>query len=317
VLAGPFTGEVGFELLYWIPMLRWAVREFPELRGRLIAVSRGGVQDWLKGLDAQYFDVLDLFSPEDFAAHRAIADKQRRVQEFESRAVAAVEERLALPEISVLHPQVLYYAYFRFLKVNELAYSKALVQGADHAEGLASIYQPIQAPDLGRMLDFLPDDYVAVRFYSSASFPITDESRRFASAVIEALSRTTNVVVLGHPFQLDDHGDVSEPPAGVFTIDHLTTPANNLAIQTAAVGRSKAFVGTYGGFAYLAPFLGVPSLGFSFDRSRTLDRHNVLAQRLFEGPAWGRFVALRGDDLPLIEMVTREIQFDGVASTRE
>ena len=32
VVVGPFTGEVGFELLYWIPMLRWVVREFPELR---------------------------------------------------------------------------------------------------------------------------------------------------------------------------------------------------------------------------------------------------------------------------------------------
>src|SRR4051812_27014447 len=46
VLVGPFTGEVGFELLYWLPLVRWAVREFPALEGRLVVISRGGVSHW-------------------------------------------------------------------------------------------------------------------------------------------------------------------------------------------------------------------------------------------------------------------------------
>src|SRR4051794_168850 len=73
VLAGPFTGEIGFELLYWIPLLRWAVREVPELRGRLVVMSRGGVQSWLEGLDARYVELLSLFPTEDFARHRALS----------------------------------------------------------------------------------------------------------------------------------------------------------------------------------------------------------------------------------------------------
>ena len=42
VIVGPFTGEVGFELLYWIPMIRWMQHEFPALRGRLSSCRGAG-----------------------------------------------------------------------------------------------------------------------------------------------------------------------------------------------------------------------------------------------------------------------------------
>jgi hypothetical protein len=306
VLAGPFTGEIGFELLYWIPMLRWAVAEFPELRGRLVYISRGGVRDWIRGLDAQYIDLLSLFPPADFARHRALSDKQRQVQEFESRAVDAVKQKLAAPDATVLHPSVLYNAYFRFLKTNELIYAKSVAHRDDGmATGLTSIYQPIEVPPLPDELAFLPDDYVAVHFYSSASFPDSDESRRFAARMIDALAARTSVVVLGHRFEIDDHRKLeSSLPDNVFTIDHLMKPENNLTLQTPVVGHAHAFVGTYGGFSYLSPFLGVPSLSFSMDRSKTHSWHQVLAHRLFEDPHWGDFVSLRHGDVSLIELVT-------------
>src|SRR4051812_7360409 len=58
IVVGPFTGEVGFELLYWIPLVRWAVREFPGLDGRLAVVSRGGVAHWWQSfLPVDYVDI--------------------------------------------------------------------------------------------------------------------------------------------------------------------------------------------------------------------------------------------------------------------
>jgi hypothetical protein len=313
VLAGPFTGEVGFELLYWVPFLRWAVREFPDLRGRLVVISRGGVQDWLKGLDAQYIDILTLFPPEDFARHRAIADKQRRgMAEFEERVCEAVKRERGYEKAMVLHPSVLYQAYFRFLKINQLAYPMSVERGDEGVEGLTSVYRPIDVPDPGPLSDLLPDDYVAVRFYSSVPFPDSPEGRRFASAVIEGLSQKTNVVLLGHRFDLDEHRDVKgELPPGVISVDHVMRPENNLALQTVVVGRAKAFVGTYGGFAYLAPFLGVPSMSFSLDRGKTHSWHYELAQQVFDGPEWGSFVAMRHTDLPLAQLVARDFASDG------
>lgn len=313
VFAGPFTGEVGFELLYWIPMLRWAVREFPELRDRLVVISRGGTQDWLNGLDVQYVDILTLFPPEDFARHRALSDKQRQMAEFESRVIEAVQREFGFAKPAVLHPSVLYDSYFRFLKVNRLAYPVSVKRTENGVEGLTSIYTPIDLPDSEGLSDLLSDDYVAVRFYSSEAFPNEPETRRFASAVIESLSRRTNVVLLGNPHELDEHRDVQGELVGDVTrIDHLLAPENNLTIQTAVVGRAKAFVGTYGGFSYLAPFLGVPSLSFSVDWERSHSWHYELAQKVFNGPEWGAFVRLRHTELPLVDLVTREFAFDEV-----
>jgi hypothetical protein len=314
VLAGPFTGEVGFELLYWIPLLRWAVREVPDLRGRLVVVSRGGVHGWVEGLDARYVDILSLFSPEEFARHRAIADKQREVRPFDDRVVQAVRERLGALDAPVLHPSLMYEAYFRFLKIHQLAYPRHLVPRPDGVvDGLTAVYAPIARPDRAALPAELPRDYVAVRFYSRDSFPDSPQSAGFASAVIEALCRHTAVVVIGTRVALDEHRDVQgRLPDGVFTIDHAMRPEDNLAVQTAVVAHAKAFVGTYGGFSYLAPFLGVPSISFSIDREKTQSWHYELAQGIFAGPAWGDFVALRHSDLALVDLVTRGFQPAGV-----
>jgi hypothetical protein len=311
ILAGPFTGEVGFELLYWVPLIRWVMREFPELAGRLTVISRGGTQDWLNGLDVGYVDILSLFSTEDFLRHRENSEKQRQLAGFESEVVEAVRRLLGFDEVAVLHPSLLYESYFRFLKINQLAYPRAVTQVDGRADGLAAVYQPMDAPDLGILSRVLPDDYVAVRFYSSESFPDTPECRRFASAVIEALSSRTNVVMMRHRFTLDEHRDVqAELPPGVMSCDNLMRPDNNLALQTAIVGRATAFIGTYGGFAYLAPLLGVRSLSFSMDRGKTHSWHLDLAQKIFDGPSWGPLVSLRPSDLSIVNFVARDFDFD-------
>ena len=312
LLAGPFTGEVGFELLYWVPFLRWAVREFPDLRGRLVVISRGGTEPWIRGLDAQYVDILSLFPAEAFRRHRALGDKQRHgMAEFEHEVCEAVKRKLGIGDAGVLHPSLLYQSYFAFLKVNQLAYPMAVTRNEGGVvAGITAVYERIDVPDLGPLAGSLPDEYVAVRLYSSTSFPDDPEGRSFASAVIEALSRRTNVILLGHPFDLDEHRDVQgDVMSNVISIDHLLRPENNLALQTAVVGRAKAFVGTYGGFSYLAPFLGVPSLSFSIDRGHTHAWHYELAQRIFAGPEFGDFVALRHTDLPLVELVARDFSF--------
>jgi hypothetical protein len=46
ILVGPWTGEVGFELLYWIPFVRWVCQEYAVDPSRLLVLSRGGVSSW-------------------------------------------------------------------------------------------------------------------------------------------------------------------------------------------------------------------------------------------------------------------------------
>ncbi len=64
VLVGPWTGEVGFELLYWAPFVRWAVREANIAPERITILSRGGTQSWYGLEGASYRDVFDFTTPE-------------------------------------------------------------------------------------------------------------------------------------------------------------------------------------------------------------------------------------------------------------
>src|SRR5258705_3053991 len=50
VIVGPWTGEIGFELLYWVPFVRWAAEKFGIPPERVTVVSRGGTQSWYAGL---------------------------------------------------------------------------------------------------------------------------------------------------------------------------------------------------------------------------------------------------------------------------
>ena len=87
VIAGPWTGEVGFELMYWIPFLAWLVEQ--GLGGqRLVVVSRGGAGLWYRHLTSRYVDILDLLTPDEFRERTAGKKKQydsRREIDKESR----------------------------------------------------------------------------------------------------------------------------------------------------------------------------------------------------------------------------------------
>ena len=49
IIVGPWLSEVGFEILYWIPLLRWIKERFGLDPERVVVVSRGGTQRWYEG----------------------------------------------------------------------------------------------------------------------------------------------------------------------------------------------------------------------------------------------------------------------------
>ena len=63
-------------------------------------------------------------------------------------------------------------------------------------------------------------------------------------------------------------------------MDEHLTPERNLAVQTAVIARARAFVGTYGGYSYLAPYLGVPSVAL-FSQRTFKAQHLHLADSVF------------------------------------
>lgn len=303
VIAGPFVGEVGFELLYWLPFLRWAVAEEPSLRGRLVVVSRGGTASWAADLDARYVDVFSLLSSEEVVRQRP-GLKQREVTAFDREVLSGVSARLRLGgKPSLLHPSLLFNLYYRALKTDRRAFAAAVSPADGGASGLAASYRPIVPPVGPPPEAGLPDDYVAVRFYGRPSLPASAENRGLVRRLVANLADKVPVVLLGHDLELDDHSDIGAGRGErIHSVAHLMRPADNLEVQTRVLAGARGFVGTYGGLSYLAPSLGLPSLALSSSLDGLQPWHLDLAQQVFAMPGFGSLACVSTADSELLDL---------------
>jgi hypothetical protein len=306
VLVGPFTGEVGFELLYWRPLIRWAVREYPRLADRLVIVSRGGSWHWWQSmLECSYVDILTLYEPGDYVARKG-ADKQRHEKDYDFEILERVKRKLGIEQARVLHPSLLFEFYYQARKGSRFAFAEAVTQTDEAVEGLSAIYEPIPPPELlPELATVLPERYVAMRFYFRDSFPDTDENRRFAARTIENVASRVPVVLLNNGIELDEHRDLELTGGGenVVSVHHLMRPENNLHIQTVVLSRAQGYIGTYGGLSYLAPFLGHPSIGFRSLLAENHGWHTTLAERVFETAGWASLLTLDSADTKLLDLL--------------
>lgn len=271
VVVGPWTGEVGFELLYWIPFVEWIRAHWKLSPERELVISRGGVASWYGRDQSQYADIFSLFEPDDFRV--AVADekrKHRRPGAFDERVTEAVSTQRGLTDVHVLHPGLMYRAFAPYWS-DDAGY--ALVSQFTRPRLLE--------PPTVTLPSGLPSSYVAVRFYFSECFPATEENRRFTRDVVTSLAERSPVVVLNPGFQPDEHTDwMPDGHNRVVSIAGAMSPAQNLAVQSAVIAGARAFVGTYGGYSYLAPLYKVPAVAFYSKPSFKL-QHLHAAQRSF------------------------------------
>ena len=90
IVVGPWLAEVGYEVLYWVPFLRWFQDAYGVPRERLIVVSRGGLDQLYRPLAAGYVDLFDLTTPEELASRNA----ERRASARRRRAEAVRGQRV-------------------------------------------------------------------------------------------------------------------------------------------------------------------------------------------------------------------------------
>jgi hypothetical protein len=178
-----------------------------------------------------------------------------------------------------------------------------------------AVYRKMPAIDVASIRTTLPKDYVAVRFYFRPSFPDTPENRALVGRFIRTLARRTPVVLLNPGLSLDDHEDFDPGTGmGVHKIDHLMTPTQNLEVQSAVIANARAFVGTYGGLAYLGPFYGVPSIGLFSNEEELVATHLDVSRRLsrrLDTP----LVTLDVREVAMVEMLFDTLDPDGQEST--
>jgi hypothetical protein len=291
IIVGPWTGEVGFELLYWVPFVRWVVTTYGLPPERLFVVSRGGVSSWYGKLAARYAEVFSYFSPDEFRVATEEAKKQRRVGKFDAVVLKRVLAAQDLGRVDLLHPGMMYRLFMPFWR--EIASMSRVEQYAAYAR--------IDAAD-DPVLRALPDTYVAARFYFSRCFPDTAANRALVDSIVGTISRQMPVVLLNTPFAVDDHRDAQTAGGRVLSIDPAQMPPErNLAVQTAVIARARAFVGTYGGYSYLAPFCGIPAIAF-YSVPTFKAHHLHAAQRVFERMGGASVVPLDAATYPLVRL---------------
>jgi hypothetical protein len=272
IVAGPWLGEVGFEILYWAPFLRWFASEFGVAPDRITAVSRGGTAGWYAPAAGRYADVFDHVSPGEFRQWREEhvgeigEQKQRRVT---ARERALLDRLLAAadPGAEVLHPSLMYELlnpyWWRHL-------DEAWV--ARH-----TVYRRLEPPARVAGLQ-LPERYVAAKFYFNDCFPPTDENRTFVRTLLDGLRQRGPVVVLSAGISVDDHSAYAPADQPAIDVAAIASPAQNLHVQSAIVANAERVVGTYGGFAYVAPFYGVPCTAYYADAAAFSRAHLTMAQ---------------------------------------
>src|SRR3954471_23868256 len=65
IVVGPWVSEIGFEVLYGVPMLHWVMQKFDIDRDRVVVVTRGGAHCWYEDIAGRGIEIFDHFSPEE------------------------------------------------------------------------------------------------------------------------------------------------------------------------------------------------------------------------------------------------------------
>jgi hypothetical protein len=272
IVAGPWLGEVGFELLYWVPFLAWCAHRFDVAPERWLIISRGGTASWYRSFASRYADVFAQVSPEIFRDRhderiRQLGEqKQTRPTAFDDQLIAGAVASYQISSWSVLHPSRMYEL------LNPFWWGHLDTRWVRRHTRYTRLPSPGQAG-----VAAMPAPYVATKFYFNECFPPTDANRAFASEVLRALAKEGPVIALSTGLAIDDHHSHAAADAGVRHLPEGIDPASNLHVQDALVAGARAFVGTYGGFSYLAPFHHVPSYAFYSAAGGFSPKHLALA----------------------------------------
>ena len=303
IIAGPWLSEVGFEVLYWIPFLRWFEDRYRVDPERVIAISRGGVSGWYGDLAGRYVEIFDQVTPAEFgrrnrerhAREEAGGQKQTTIGAFDNELIAAARSVTGAPAATVCHPSLMYRLFSRFWYGN-----RALDLVTSHTRFLpvndradAPAHHSTPAPPPSTHLDLgLPERYLAAKFYTGAALPGTPEARGALRELVRTAATRMPVVMLDTGMATDEHEDyLFRDIPNVTSLRDQLSPKTNLAVQTAAIAGAQGFIGTCGSLAWLAPLLGVDTLAV-YSEERFLVSHVFFAGQAYRQAGAARFDTL-------------------------
>ena len=205
VVVGPWLGEVGFEVLYWIPFLHWLFEQHGSRPPHVTVVSRGGAAPWYEGLGGRYVESSTThpggFPPADA---RALGADGRPPEAGRGAPVGRAGARRD-PRRDLARP----------VHSSTRSSCTACSATSGRPRSDARLPRPRRPPAVGRARperDRLPDEFTAVRFYFRDSFPDTPDEPRARHTRVEQLAERRPVVLLNTGVVVDEHLD-AEPPS--------------------------------------------------------------------------------------------------------
>jgi hypothetical protein len=312
IVAGPWLAEVGYEVLYWIPFLRWFQDAFGITRDRLVVVSRGGMEAAYREIAGSYVDIFDLMTPAQLAARNAErrssreggGQKQSAASALDDELLAAARSRLGLSSSAVCHPSLMF-RLFRNVWHGNLPYDLLWRRTRYVAGGRASMSTAMPAG--------LPPEFITAKVYAGPALSTSDATRAAVRALVTQAASTIPVILLDADIGIDEHRDFDlRGIPGVMSASHLMTARTNLDVQLALISRSRFLLSACGGLAWLAPFLDVPTVAL-YDSDHLLAPHLFVARQagVRAGAAEFSVLDLRGlsrlnvTGTPLIELPGR------------
>ncbi len=304
IIAGPWLSEVGFEVLYWVPFLRWFEDRYRIDPERVIAVSRGGVACWYGDLAARYVEIFDHLTPEEFARRNrerhqreeSGGQKQTTIGSLDEELISAARTVTGVAHASTFHPSLMYRLFSRFWYGNRAldlvtSHTRFLPAAPDRSPAPSHPAPPHPRTAAPSALG-LPERYIAAKFYTGAALPGTPDARGALRELVRTAATRMPVVMLDTGMATDEHEDyLFRDIPNVTSLRDRLSPATNLGVQTATIAGAQGFIGTCGSLAWLAPLLGVDTLAV-YSEERFLVSHIFFAVQAYRQAGTARFDTL-------------------------
>ncbi|MEJ7891567.1 MAG: hypothetical protein WKF94_02870 [Solirubrobacteraceae bacterium] len=242
IVFAPCLADLGFELLWWAPMVRWTLQRMPELADRAVAVTRSVDGDWLPDtLERVELRALGFELPP------ASGRERRGPDTFDGMLLQAIRSRLDVQLVDLVHPGLYESARRRLLRDGPASFAAALTATATAIKGPGVQHVALAAD---------PGDHTVLAPRSSAAFAAGRLDDDLTVELVLALADQGPVVLA------DADAALVHRPELEGVAERLTSVAGYDAELT-AVRSARAYVGAYDGRAVLAALHGVPTLAFA------------------------------------------------------
>ena len=297
VIFGPWLGEVGPELQYWIPFIRQLKKDFFRHK-KTVVISRGAVQSWYGDFADNYLELFNHLTLEQYRELREKVVKTTGLEKqlYESSAEKQIIKSICLkkefPDAYIIYPSMMWQVVWPWS------------EGKISLENLVSqlTFEKIK-PDvnIGRFVDELglPEKFAVMKFYASSLFPKNKANSLFIRNLLAKLVKRSAVVVLNNK-SVDNHPVFDISAGKRITILERNFPVeSNLGIQTEIIRRSSCFYGTNGGFNVIPALVGRPAVAFfSTPLSKFMpaySQHEMIARRIFDNFGSNNYTVLSTD----------------------